>query len=203
MSKELSSDWERYFQKNKDRDVRPLFLESLKYLNDSLNAKKELDLGCGVGVETFALLKNNFLVDSVDHQLEAKKYIESNLDPIYQSKFSFYLSDFSDFKYTKQYDFVYAYHSLSFCKSEDFLKLTNDAVHCLKMNGVFAGSFFGEQDEWSLNGKVNGITKNDLLKILNSFEILSFKETLQNNAASTNECQKFHVFDVIAQRKNE
>lgn len=193
MENKTSPEWNRYFNKNKNRDVRPLFSTSLQFVERKMNQRTALDLGCGIGIETTALLENNFSVDAVDNQPESKRHVESIIKEDFKSKLSFYLSDFSDFNFNKKYDFVYAYHSLPFSKNEDFLRVTYDAIDSVKPNGIFSGSFFGDRDEWSLTTKVNGISKDYLQKAFSSFQVLYFNEIF--------EAEQIHTFDVIARKQ--
>lgn len=178
--KTFPSQWERYFLKNKGRDLRPLFNKAISFATAITSDKTALDIGSGIGIETLALINKGYRVTAIDNQIASQKHIENEISADGRLNFKFILSDFSDFHFDQQYDFVWAYHSLPFCNKESFLRVVQDSVASVKSGGIFTGSFFGDQDEWSILKRANGLSKRQLDEIFSDFEILEFKETLEN-----------------------
>ena len=196
----FESSWERYYQKNKGRAVRPLFTRAISYVINSNSHKTALDLGCGVGIETSALIRQDFMVIAVDNQKAAGNHIRNQLSLDESKKFNFVLSDFSNFEFDTKYDFVWAYHSLPFISRNSFFDVVNKALAAVKDSGVFAGSFFGEKDEWVLGNKVNGICESKLRELFSEFNIIELKETFEKGKTVLSSEKNWHIFDIIARK---
>lgn len=198
--KAFPSAWEKYFLKNKDRSIRPLFTKASTFLKSNSDDRTALDVGSGIGIETLALIKMGYTVTAIDNQITSKNHIESQLSVDGQTNLKFILSDFLDFNFDKQYDFVWAYHTLPFCNESSFLRVAQDSFKSVKTSGIFAGSFFGDKDEWDLNKRANGISKNQLTELLSPFEIIEFNETLERGKLALGGEKNWHVIDVIARK---
>jgi len=197
--KKLDNNWSRYFEKNKTRSLRPLFLQAWNYIQ-SLENLSTLDLGSGIGTETVFCLKKNFSVHAVDFSLDSKKYIDEQITSEEQNRLRFTLVDFSYYSFYEKYDFIWAYHSLPFCNSNQFISSCERVLAALNPNGIFAGSFFGDKDEWVISNNCCGLTKERLLILFKDFEIISLNETQQDGATALSEIKRWHVFEVIAKK---
>lgn len=199
--KKLPSRWAKYFLRNKGRDLRPLFQKALLFANDMILDKTALDIGSGIGIETLALLKMGYRVTAIDHEIASQGHIENELTSDERLNFQFILSDFANFSFDQQYHFVWAYLSLPFCKKESFRRVMFESINSVKKGGIFAGSFFGDQDDWSISNHVNGLFKKQLEDYFTNFEILELDEIFEKQNRAGSDEKFWHLVNIIARKK--
>ncbi len=198
--------WQRYFEKNKGRPVRPIYSKALDFVssNTSLgNVKVALDLGCGAGIETADLISRGWLVHAFDKEVDAFEAVTRLVPPHDRSRLIVNHQSFEEIEVFPLSDFVYAYHSLPFCRPDCFGRLWEMITHCLRPNGIFAGSLFGMNDEWVQSGDVIGTTQDQLLAFLCDFEILHQEEIDEVGPTALNGPKHWHVINVIAAKKGQ
>ena len=61
-------------------------------------------------------------------------------------------------------DFFYSFHSLPFCQKESFAALVQKTIDSVRPDGIYAATFFGEADLWSLDQQVSAVNMFDLQK---------------------------------------
>lgn len=71
----------------------------------------------------------------------------------------------------------------------------------MKPNGVFAGSFFGINDEWVKTDQTSGLSKENLESYLSSFDVLHFEEVEKVGNTALSGPKHWHFIDVIARKK--
>lgn len=194
--------WEQYFAKNNGRPVRPLYAQAIELVSASESALlTAVDMGCGAGIETSDLLRRGWNVIAVDQELSsistvielAQRQSNQNLRTI--------CSRFEDLQSIPSAEFVYAYHSLPFCKADHLDSLWSLINQAVKPNGIFAGSFFGLNDEWVKSGKTSGISNEKLKSYLASFDILHFEEFDKVGNTALSGPKQWHFMNVIARKK--
>lgn len=126
-SREVHLSWEMYYEKNKGRPLRPLFLKALQYITPSAN--RAVDLGCGVGTEVSDLLQRGFEVHAVDQ--EAKSIELVKLNSANSSKLHTHLSSLEKWTAWPCVDFLFSYHSLPFCEPNKFYTVIEKALSSL------------------------------------------------------------------------
>lgn len=189
--------WEKYYEKNKGRALRPLYLKTLQFLKPS--AKRAVDLGCGVGTEVFDLLKRGFEVHAVDQEPKSIELIKK-LAPINSDRLHTHLSSLENWSVWPKADFVFAHHSFPFCSSHSFDSVIEKALFSIALDGIFAASLFGLEDDWVTQKKVTGISFDGLKHKLQDFEILHFEEVKKFGPTALQGDKVWHVIDVIARR---
>ena len=93
-------------------------LNVLKFLDLNIPPHKAIDLGCGDGRDTIALLKNEWEVLSIDKE-NTEHIIIENLAPNELKKFTFKQSLFGEMN-LPQVDLIVANFSLPFSKKDKF-----------------------------------------------------------------------------------
>lgn len=189
--------WSIYYQKNKDRELRPLYKRAIKFIEPT--ATKAIDLGCGTGTEVVDLLKRGLIVHAVDKEPQAFEFLKSQIED-FQEKFHPHLSALENLKIWPQVDFLFAYHSFPFCKRESFRSVLKKALNSLSEKGVFAASFFGLEDEWAIEDKVIGIGADEIRNQLHKFEILHLEDTKKTNPSAFQGNKMWNIIEVIAKK---
>lgn len=194
---ETKNSWKKYYEKNQGRGLRPLYLKALPFLHSS--AAVALDLGCGDGKEVLDLLARGFQVHAMDQEQEAIDLILQQSDSV---QLLTYVSSLENWQEWPQVDFLFAHHSLPFCRQEKLDNVLEQAISTLKPDGIFAASFFGLEDEWVVEGKTTGVSTQYLEGKLSAFDLLHVEETKKQGKTALQGDKMWNVIDVIARRRS-
>ncbi len=139
--------WRRFLEGTAARAPLPFFARAMLYVDgDSGRDRLAIDLGCGGGADTFALLERGWRVHSVDASPTSQRLIAERLDPEYEGRVTVEIGRFDELD-LPQADLVYAQMSLPFSGS-DLESSTANALDAVRPGGAFAVHFFGSDDEW-------------------------------------------------------
>ena len=159
-----------------------------------------IDLGCGAGRDTAFLIKNGWKVIAIDKE-DTEKMIRSSLNEEEQNSLEFIKQDFEGNIVLQPCNLLVANASLSFCNKENFGELWNKIVNSISKNGYFVGNFFGIKDTWANSPNMTFFTKEEVIELFSSFEIINFKEVEKNGKTALGVEKHWHVFNVIAKKK--
>lgn len=196
--------WEAYF-KSKLRDPPAGFIvEGLETIKQSHPDKIAVDFGCGVGHETAELLKNGYRVVAIDSQPEAFEYMKQLPEVASQQhKVKTIVSTFEKLNFAEipQADLLIASFSLPFMKSADFNRVWPQVVSKIKPGGYFIGNFFAPDFSFFAAKFRHSMTfhnKPEAIALLNSFEIVDFKEV---NVPGTKPGTMNHYFVFVGKKR--
>lgn len=178
------------------------FLKALKIIEDKkihTNEMFVIDLGCGHGADTLELLKRNWKVLAIDNDSNGLKLLEQSVLPEWKNNLETSRQPFESFK-LKECNWINAGFSIPFCRPEHFMKLWNEIIHSIKLEGRFSGQFFGVNDDWSNIQTMTFHTKPQVLKLLDKFEIEYFEEKDEDGFTAEKEPKHWHVFSVVAKK---
>ena len=193
--------WDDYYQKIQGREPRPLLMDVLNAFarETSPSSRLAIDLGCGDGTETIALLARGWNVLAVDGEPAAihrlLKKLPENGHPHLQTQ----IMKFQELSLPPA-DLIHASFSLPFCPPEYFDAFWNKIVSAIKPGGRFAGQFFGVNDSWSTKPDMTFRTAGQLRAMLERFEVESFVELEEDGQAASGP-KHWHLFTVIARKK--
>jgi SAM-dependent methyltransferase len=194
--------WENYYKAIEGRPLRPLFLEALPLLPDPGADERPpvaLDLGCGDGSETLALLARGWTVVAVDAAPEAILRLRASVQPTDSDRLTTVVGAFHEVDFPGA-DFVYAGLSLPFCIPESFTDVWRAVGEALSGGGVFAGHFFGPHDSWASTPDMTFHTREELEGLLTEFDVHVLMEQDEDGSAVSGP-KHWHVFHVIATRR--
>ena len=191
-----------FYEKTKNNAV----CKQLKYFINSVEHKtgKAIELGCGVGVNTEYLIKNNWKVIANDIE-DVESLIKERLNKEELKRLKFVKENFEEME-LEENDLTFACNSLPFCKKENFQSLWTRIEKNIKINGFFVGNFFGVKDAWykmPKRNKMTFLTRNQVLDLFNNFEIIEFNERNNILPNATGELKHWHIFWVIAKKLKE
>lgn len=188
--------WEMYYEKNKGRPLRSLFVQAIQFVNPS--ATHAVDLGCGVGTEVADLLQRGFEVHAVDQEIKSIELVKANTSN--SPNLHAHLSSLENWTVWPKVDFLFAYHSFPFCDSKNFISVIEKAFSSIKSNGILAVSFFGPEDQWVVENKVVGISESEVRKLLSNFQVIHFEEIKKVGPTALQGDKMWNVIEVIARK---
>jgi trans-aconitate methyltransferase len=199
---EEQKSWSDFYKALAGRPPRPLFIEAVAYSDDrpaTTVARWAVDLGCGDGTETLALLQAGWHVLAIDQQSEAISWVQSKVPPELRPRLQTRVTAFEEL-HLPPVDFVYAGFSLPFCRPQHFVTLWTTIATALHPGGMLAGQLFGEHDSWASEPEMTFHTRTDVLTLLEPFEIKVLREVEEDGQALRGP-KHWHIFHIIARKR--
>lgn len=170
--------------------------------NPSAEAKVAIDLGCGAGIDTIALLKQGWSVLAIDSQADALSTLAASCPPSYQNRLQTKMAPFESLTALPSAQLINASYSLPFLKPDDFYSVWALILTSLPPGGLFSGTFFGINDEWNRTTRtaMTFLTTQDLRQLFADFNLALFEEDEQDEP-DTRGCMKhWHRYWVVAEK---
>jgi SAM-dependent methyltransferase len=194
--------WEEYYRQLEGRSPRPLFVDALPFLPVQQTEEQTLvavDLGCGDGTETLALLARGWTVLAVDAAPEAIARLRASVPSGDTARLTTFVAPFHELELPNA-DFVYAGLSLPFCEPDEFDDVWRRIATAVRPRGVFAGHFFGPHDSWAGKAGMSFQTRDDVEALFRDFDAHLLYEQDEDGAAVSGP-KHWHVFHVIASKR--
>jgi SAM-dependent methyltransferase len=128
--------------------------------------KKALDLGCGCGRDTVALLQRGWYVQAIDAEAEGLIRLLQRTD-IDLTRLSIQVTPFEAFQFPENLDLINASFSLPFCHPQYFGQFWQKLLNSLRPGGRFCGHFFGRGRR---TFRQNSFRRRTLLAHLSSYD---------------------------------
>ena len=156
-----------------------------------------VDLGCGQGRDTLAMLELGWHVLAIDAEPEAIQRLRARAgdEPRLETR----VASFVDAGWPDA-DLVNAGYALPFCPPEQFDEVWARVVASVRPGGRFSGQLFGDRDEWVNDPELTFLTRTDALRLLAGFELERFDEEDADGQTALGDAKHWHVFHVIARR---
>ncbi|MDD7884486.1 bifunctional 2-polyprenyl-6-hydroxyphenol methylase/3-demethylubiquinol 3-O-methyltransferase UbiG [Flavivirga sp. 57AJ16] len=196
--------WKAHYDKiNKEKHPPANTLsQTLNIISNKGSSKefKAIDLGCGNGVDTFALLEKGFDVLAIDKDPNSFQHLQKGISSNLPERLNFQNSSFESLGELPSADLVNASFSLPFCHPHQFERLWLNIISCINSEGFFCGHFFGPKDSWSSNSDMTFHNLEAVKKLFEGFELLYFEETSKNGKTLSGKEKFWHVFHVVAKK---
>jgi SAM-dependent methyltransferase len=201
MTGDIQDRWSGFYQANAGRAPRPFFLKMIEQYPDAVDGLTAVDLGCGNGIETAALLQRGWRVLAIDYQAEALDRLRSAVPAEALPCLNTQQASFNDETLTlPQADLIYAGYSLPFCSPGRFPVLWQVIRGALRPNGRFGGQLFGVHDAWAGDTTMNFHTADAARALFDGLSVEYFNEFEGMGETATQGMKYWHYFDVIAVR---
>lgn len=202
----MNGSWEdhyRYFESENMPPAATLVraLTLFKEEADTVQNAQAIDLGCGNGVDTLAMLGQEWKVMAIDNQKEALQKLQSKTPSHLRYLLTTLCRPFEELQGLPGSMLVNATFSLPFCQPGKFDRLWQLIVNCIPPGGRFAGHFFGVQDSWKDNPALTFHESNEVKQLFTGFSIEEYKEVNKAGKTVSGQNKHWHVFHVVA-RKN-
>lgn len=166
-------------------------------------AKTAIDLGCGSGVDCMALLKRGWSVLAIDSQPEAIATLLSLCPPSLESGLETRVMPFELLAFLPETRLINASYSLPFLGEDQFYPVWNIILNALRPGALFAGTFFGTNDDWhgSRNLDMTFLNRNALSDLFQSFEIAYLEEEEKDAVDAMGHIKHWHTYFVVAEKR--
>ena len=187
--------WSAYNEAQLGRHPRPLCREVLAHAGPG-NGRLAVDLGCGAGVETKAMLDSGWEVTAVDGEAALPSRLFGLVGE--HPRLHVRVSSFNELEIPPA-DLVYAGYSLPFVPPQDFSALWERVCRALRPRAWLAVDLFGDRDDWAGQEGMTFLSRPGVEELLNGLQVVSLDEEDQAGRSYSGP-KHWHVFHVIARR---
>ena len=170
MSEETT--WSDYYEENEGREPRELLLEVLGTFSEPGRA---VDLGCGAGIDTLAMLRRGWRVFATDAEDEAIARLLGRIPSELERSLRTQVSPMEDVELPAS-DLVLASFSLFFCDPARFPVVWGRIGGALVGGGVFVGQLLGDRDTWAPDDDISSFTEAQARALFDGWAIERFDE---------------------------
>ena len=193
-----SGNWIGYYDAQEGREPRELLTEVLRAFDADGRVGSAVDLGCGDGADSLALLERGWDVLSIDAQDDAIRRLRARLTDDVAARSTTVVSPMQVVDLPRA-DLVFASFSLPFCPPEAFPDLWARIRASLHPGGRFAGEPFGDRDTWASDPEMTFHDVDAARALFDGLELESFVEEDEDGEAFEGP-KHWHVFHLIAKR---
>ena len=194
--------WPTFYQRLAGRQPRPLLARALALFESDPppnTYRQAIDMGCGDGTETLALIEQGWHVLSIDREPEALRLVESRVPVEKQGQLRMQLASFEEAQFGAA-DFIYAGFSLPFCDRRHFDAVWHNLTASVNTGGRIAGHFFGERDTWVTDPEVICFPRQQFEALFAQFEIEYLGESESDEPTAWGDPKHWHIFEVVARK---
>ena len=201
MSQSDQIDWTTYYNARSGRPPRPLLLNALGRFHDDPSGppRQAIDLGCGEGSDSLALLQRGWHVLAIDREPEAIARLRANVPEALQPQLQTTIAAFEEVALPTA-DLIYASYSLPFCEPAHFTSLWHKIETAVCKGGRFVGQLFGDRDTWTTNGQMTFLTERETHALFTNFT-LEFIQEIDEDGQAVSGPKHWHYFDIIARKE--
>ncbi len=191
MSDEIT--WADYYRENEGREPRALLLEVLSSFEHPGEA---VDLGCGAGIDTLAMLERSWRVFATDAEEEAVQRTRDRVPPDLVPRLRTLVMPMEDVE-LPAVDLVWASFSLFFCDPARFDDVWSRIGRAVAPAGRFAGQLLGDRDTWAADEDISSFSEARARALFEGRTLERFEEE-ENDGRSCDGPKHWHVFHVVA-----
>ncbi|WP_035984797.1 class I SAM-dependent methyltransferase [Leptolyngbya sp. KIOST-1] len=202
--------WQQYYQAVEGRPPRPTLIRALEQVAQDADPLPQfaVDLGCGDGRDTVALLREGWRVLAIDGEPEAIARLRQRDDWVgkaWPKANRTYLETrvqrFEDLTLPPDLSLINASFCLPFCPPGHFAHLWEEIVVALAPGGRFCGQLFGDQDSWAVYADINSHSRPQVNQLLDPFVVEWLDEENHPGKTALGEDKHWHVFNIVARKR--
>jgi tellurite methyltransferase len=191
----VTEGWTRYYEAA-GTDPRPTLRAALERFGDTTGLA--VDLGCGAGRDTLALLERGWTVHAIDAEQEAIDRLLASApqtDGLHTQ-----VASFVDARWPTC-DLLNSSYALPFCDPADFTAVWARIVESIVPGGRFAGQLFGDRDEWRGEEGMTFHRRSEAEALFADFELEQFDEHDEDGTTAVGAQKHWHLFHVVARKR--
>lgn len=158
-----------------------------------------LDLGCGAGRDSLALLAAGWEVTALDRDPQALALMREQAAMHAPGKLSTLCRTFEDATALPAADLINASFALPFCQPDAFGDLWLRITRSLREDGLFTGHFFGPRDDWARKD-FSIHSRDQLQQQFEGWTLLELNEFEYDGKTALGRAKHWHLFEVIARK---
>jgi len=158
-----------------------------------------LDLGCGAGRDSLALLRAGWDVVALDRDPRALESLREQSDKYRSGALTTVCRSFEDNVPLPTVNLINAGFALPFCQPDAFQDLWSRICQSLRQQGLFSGHFFGPNDAWADKG-LSILNHEQLMRQMAGWTLLELNEFEYDGKTAVGSNKHWHLFEVIARR---
>jgi tellurite methyltransferase len=186
-------DWAGYYDEFGARPPRDALFDVLATFPSPGDA---IDLGCGTGADTAAMLAAGWSVFATDAQPEAIARTRRRAPDA--PRLTTVLSPMEDVELPPA-DLVWASYSLFFCTPARFPELWQRIRQAVRLGGRFAGQVLGDRDTWATDRDMPWFDRDGVDALFVDWSVERF-EVEDEDGEAWAVPKHWHVFHVVAQK---
>lgn len=160
---------------------------------------RALDLGCGAGRDSLALLRAGWKVTALDRDPRSLAALREQAPAHQDQMLTTLCREFEDSTALPTADFINASFALPFCQPDEFSGVWQRIAAALRTDGLFSGHFFGPRDDWAGRGLVIH-SRDQLVELTAGWTVLELNEFEYDGKTAVGHAKHWHLFEVIARR---
>jgi SAM-dependent methyltransferase len=185
--------WSDYYAANADREPRGMLLETLGSFSTPGEA---VDLGCGAGIDTVAMLERGWRVLATDAEEEAIALLRERVPPALVPRLRTRVARMEDLELPRV-DLIWAGFSLFFCRPDRFEDVWTKIGRAIAQGGRFAGEILGDRDTWAPGEDITSFRRAEAESLFGGWVVERFEEE-ENDGEACSGPKHWHVFHVVA-----
>lgn len=209
----FTRDWPGYFKVMRGkgpRDTTQRALQAFAQENIPDSAQQQtaenpiplaVDLGCGEGRDTQAILEKGWRVVAIDgHEAAFENMAERGIlqHPALETRLAAY-----EECAIPSCTFLNASFSLPFCHPDHFQALWTIIAFALEPGGRLACQLFGDRDTWASLPDRSHFTREQVEQLLAEYHIEFFQEDESDSTDAEGRDKHWHVFHIVARKPLE
>ena len=185
--------WSDYYEQNEGREPRDRLVEILATYREPGRA---VDLGCGAGIDTLAMLARGWRVCAIDAEDEAIRRLRARVPSELRDRLETRVSPMEEVALPSA-DLLHASFSLFFCDPERFADVWRRIGSSLGVGGRFVGELLGDRDTWAPEADISAFTEAQARALFDGWELERFEEEDEDGEACSGP-KHWHLFHVVA-----
>jgi tellurite methyltransferase len=204
MSESNSESWRAYYAKTGKRAPRATLVFALdRFAAEGARpaALLAVDLGCGSGRDTVALLERGWRVLAIDAEPAAIEALGTRpeLTAEARARLETRVARFEDARWPAC-DLVNASFALPLVPPAAFPGLWRRVVGSLRPGGRFAGQLYGERDDWAGDPTITVLTRAECEALLAGLVVEHFREEEDDSVTPRGVPKHWHIFHIVARK---
>jgi tellurite methyltransferase len=195
---ERDGDWTEYYERTAGRPPRPTLLKALEEFGAGAD-RFAVDLGCGDGRDSVALLARGWRVLAIDAEPKALERLQARADLPPGARLETRCARFEETSWPEA-DLVNASFALPLVPPECFPALWDKIVRSLKPGGRFSGQLFGERDGWRGEKAITFMSRAAVERLLAGLRVEMLEEEESDAATPYGKRKHWHLFHICVRK---
>jgi len=208
LTSDYQRDWPAYFDAVKGQPPRATCVLALDAFDrEGAGAGVAIDLACGEGRDTRAMVARGWQVVAVDSSAEGLARLRGLISEQDRARVREVCVRMEDAPSrvaamgVDRVDFVNASFALPFCEPGAFPALWQWIEDVIRPGGRFAGQLFGDRDEWRDVRPASHHTRAHAMELLRGYEVEHFEEVEKDGSDAMGGVKHHHLYHIVGRRR--